>query len=80
MTFDLQRIIKSKHVYRRVLAQQPVAEKLAMLEALRDRTRTLRVAASRSQVDRLKTLQAQTAAELEALLPSILDKAFKGEL
>lgn len=33
-----------------------------------------------AQVDRLKALQAQTAAELEALLPSILDKAFKGEL
>lgn len=33
-----------------------------------------------AQVDHLKALQAQTAAELEALLPSILDKAFKGEL
>jgi len=33
-----------------------------------------------AQVDRLKALQAQTAAELEALLPSILDQAFKGEL
>ena len=28
----------------------------------------------------LKNLQAETAAELDALLPSILDKAFKGEL
>jgi hypothetical protein len=27
-----------------------------------------------------KKLQEQTAAELDALLPSILDKAFKGEL
>ena len=33
-----------------------------------------------AKVDRLKALQAQTAAELDALLPSILDKAFKGEL
>ncbi|RIK73445.1 hypothetical protein DCC62_17340 [candidate division KSB1 bacterium] len=33
-----------------------------------------------AQVDRLKVLQAQTAAELEALLPAILDRAFKGEL
>lgn len=33
-----------------------------------------------AQVDRLKALQAQTAAELEALLPSVLDKAFEGEL
>jgi hypothetical protein len=28
----------------------------------------------------LKRLQAETAAELDALLPAILDKAFKGEL
>lgn len=33
-----------------------------------------------AKVDRLKALQAQTRAELEALLPSILDRAFKGEL
>jgi type I restriction enzyme, S subunit len=33
-----------------------------------------------AQVDALKALQAETAAELDALLPSILDKAFKGEL
>ncbi len=33
-----------------------------------------------AKVDSLKALQAQSAAELDALLPSILDKAFKGEL
>jgi len=33
-----------------------------------------------AEVDALKRLQAETAAELEALLPAILDKAFKGEL
>ena len=33
-----------------------------------------------AKVDRLKGLQAQTRAELDALLPSILDRAFKGEL
>jgi type I restriction enzyme S subunit len=32
------------------------------------------------KVDALKLFQAETAAELDALLPSILDKAFKGEL
>jgi len=32
------------------------------------------------KADRLKALQAQTAAELDALLPAILDRAFKGEL
>jgi hypothetical protein len=32
------------------------------------------------EVDALKRVQAETAAELDALLPAILDKAFKGEL
>jgi type I restriction enzyme S subunit len=34
----------------------------------------------KSQVDGLKTLGAETAAEMDALLPSILDRAFGGEL
>ena len=33
-----------------------------------------------ARVDALKQLQAQTQRELDALLPSVLDKAFKGEL
>jgi type I restriction enzyme S subunit len=33
-----------------------------------------------AKVDCVKALQGQTKAELDALLPSILDKAFKGEL
>lgn len=33
-----------------------------------------------ARVDRLKALQEKVSTELEALLPSILDKAFKGEL
>jgi type I restriction enzyme S subunit len=33
-----------------------------------------------AKIDSLKRLQAETAAELDALLPSILDKAFKGQL
>lgn len=33
-----------------------------------------------AKVDSMKRLQAETAAELDAMLPSILDRAFKGEL
>jgi type I restriction enzyme S subunit len=33
-----------------------------------------------TRMDALKNLQAETTAELDALLPSVLDKAFKGEL
>lgn len=36
--------------------------------------------ALQSEADKLKRLQAETAAELDALLPSVLDRAFKGEL
>jgi len=36
--------------------------------------------ALRRKVDELKRIQAETVAELNSLLPSILDKAFKGEL
>jgi len=36
--------------------------------------------AVQSEIDGLKRLQAETATELDALLPSILDEAFKGEL
>jgi hypothetical protein len=36
--------------------------------------------ALQAEVDALKRVQAETAAELDGLLPSVLDKAFKGEL
>jgi type I restriction enzyme S subunit len=36
--------------------------------------------ALQAQVDALKRLQVESAAELDALLPAILDRAFKGEL
>jgi type I restriction enzyme S subunit len=33
-----------------------------------------------AEVDAQKRLQAETAAELDALLPEVLDRAFRGEL
>jgi type I restriction enzyme S subunit len=36
--------------------------------------------ALQAEVDALKHLQAETAADLDALLPAVLDRAFKGEL
>ena len=33
-----------------------------------------------AEVDAGKRLQAETAAELDALLPALLDRAFKGKL
>jgi type I restriction enzyme S subunit len=36
--------------------------------------------ALQAEVDALKRLQAETAAELDALLPILLDRAFRGQL
>jgi len=36
--------------------------------------------ALQAEVDALKRLQAETAAELDSLLPAIQDRAFKGDL
>jgi hypothetical protein len=46
MTFDLSRILASKQRYRARLAAQPIADKLRMLDALRERTVALRRAAT----------------------------------
>ena len=42
MTFDLQRILESKRAYRHALAARPIAEKLRMLDALRERELVIR--------------------------------------
>jgi len=53
------------------IALPPLAEQRNMVAYLDD---------LEAKVDAVKRLQAETAAELAAMLPSILDKAFKGEL
>lgn len=42
MTFDLPKILESKRQFRRRAAARPIEEKLAMLDALRERALTLR--------------------------------------
>lgn len=44
MTFDLNRVLESKRKLRRDLASRPLAEKLALLDALRERALVLRSA------------------------------------
>lgn len=48
MSFDLQKILESKRALRRNLAARPVAEKLRMLDALRERELAIRGRAVRS--------------------------------
>ena len=54
MTFDLQKILESKRALRRNLASRPLAEKLRMLDALRERTLALRESAVRSKSSSLR--------------------------
>lgn len=42
MTFDLAKILESKRAFRHQLASRPIEEKLAMLDALRERTLAIR--------------------------------------
>jgi hypothetical protein len=51
MTFDLEKILENKRDLRRDLAARPVAEKLRMLDALRERALTLRAASAPSPAD-----------------------------
>ena len=42
MTFDLGKILQSKREFRQRLAARPIAEKLALLDALRERALAIR--------------------------------------
>ncbi len=42
MTFDIQKILESKEARRRYLASRPVAEKLRLLDAMRERELAIR--------------------------------------
>ncbi len=44
MSFDLQKMLESKRALRRELAARPIAEKLRMLDDLRERARAIRAA------------------------------------
>jgi len=50
MTPDLPRIRESKRAFRRQLAERPIAEKLRMLDALRQRTLAIRRASKSGTV------------------------------
>ena len=49
MTFDMNKTLEGKQELRERLARLPVAEKLRMLDALRERQVTIREAATRSR-------------------------------
>ena len=51
MTFDLARILQSKRKFRQRLAARPIAEKPAMLDALRERALAIRPAQPAPEAD-----------------------------
>jgi hypothetical protein len=54
MTFDLAKILRSKREFRQRLAARPIAEKLAMLDALRERALAIRPTRPASERDVLR--------------------------
>ena len=54
MTFDLTKILESKRVFRQRLAARPIGEKLALLDALRERALVLRSARSTTGAGELR--------------------------
>jgi len=53
MTFDLVKILQSKREFRQRLASRSIEEKLAMLDALRERALAIRPARSAAQSNSL---------------------------
>jgi len=49
MSFDLEKILASKRALRRELAAKPIAQKLRMLDALRERALVIRPRRSASE-------------------------------
>ena len=66
-----QQRVPQSFLDQRVIAVPPLAEQRQIIGE---------IDALRGKVDELKRTQAETVAELNSFLPSILDKAFKGEL
>jgi hypothetical protein len=54
MSLDLQKILESKRALRKNLAARPVAEKLRMLDALRERELAIRRTAAPSDSNNLR--------------------------
>jgi len=76
----LELIEKSTHDTRKLETEKLVSIKVPTPPIFEQRRIVAELHALEAQVDALNKLQSETAAELDALLPSILDKAFRGDL
>lgn len=71
---------KSTHDTRKLETEKLLATKIGIPPITAQRRIVAELDALEVEVDALKRLQADISVELDALLPSILDRAFKGEL
>jgi type I restriction enzyme M protein len=77
---EIQPFVKGSTNYAAIRQQHFPFLKMIIPELDEQRRLVAELDALQAEVNALKRLQAETDAELDALLPSILDKAFKGEL
>jgi type I restriction enzyme S subunit len=76
----LELVEKSTHDTRKFQTEKLLGTNIVVPPLPEQRRIVAELDTMNAEVDALKRLQAETAAELDALLPAILDRAFKGEL
>jgi restriction endonuclease S subunit len=76
----LELVDRSSHDTRKLLTDKLGAFTIPVPSLTEQRRIVAELDALQAKVDAVKVLQTETAAELDAMLPAILDKAFKGEL
>lgn len=76
----LELVEKSTHDTRKLQTEKLLSTKICVPPLAEQRRIVAELDAMEAKVDSLTRLQTETTAELDALLPAILDRAFKGEL
>lgn len=75
-----ERVDRSSHDTRKLVTSKLQALRVPVPHSAEQRRLVVQLDNLQAKVGALRASQAQSAAELDALLPSILDRAFKGEL
>lgn len=76
----LELVDRSTHDTRKLLTEKLMAYKIPVPSLINQQRVVAELDALQVKVDTVKALQAQTAIEMDAVLPAVLDRAFKGEL
>jgi len=76
----LELVEKSTHDTRKLQTAKLLSTKIPVPLVSEQREIVAELDALQAQAESLKRMQVETAVELDALLPAILDRAFKGKL